>query len=155
MTLALGRQAPSFSLADTGGVTHSPGGGPATLVVFTCNHCPYALAWHDRIAAVARDYPDVKVLAINPTTRSATRATPTTRRLIAARVAEPLVLGGVDRVGLFERISRASCSQSRLACCEAFAWIFVPSIAINPTLTNPASAQSASTSPNRPATAVS
>ena len=26
---------------------------PATVVVFTCNHCPYALAWHDRIAAVA------------------------------------------------------------------------------------------------------
>ena len=39
---------------------------PATLVVFTCNHCPYALAWHDRIAAVADDYPDVKcVLAVN------------------------------------------------------------------------------------------
>jgi hypothetical protein len=38
---------------------------PATVVVFTCNHCPYALAWHERIAAVARDYQDVKVLAIN------------------------------------------------------------------------------------------
>ena len=24
--------------------------------MFTCNHCPYALAWHDRIQAVARDY---------------------------------------------------------------------------------------------------
>jgi hypothetical protein len=34
--------------------------------VFTCNHCPYALAWHDRIAAAARDYPDVRFLAINP-----------------------------------------------------------------------------------------
>jgi len=36
--------------------------------VFTCNHCPYALAWHDRIAGVARDYADrgVRVLAINP-----------------------------------------------------------------------------------------
>jgi peroxiredoxin len=66
MSLALGMEAPSFSLPDTDGVTHSLGGGPATLVVFTCNHCPYALAWHDRIAAVARDYPDVKVLAINP-----------------------------------------------------------------------------------------
>jgi len=66
MSLALGMEAPSLSLPDTDGVTHSLGGGPATLVVFTCNHCPYALAWHDRIAAVARDYPDVKVLAINP-----------------------------------------------------------------------------------------
>ena len=36
------------------------------VVVFTCNHCPYALAWHDRIAAAARDYPDVHFYAINP-----------------------------------------------------------------------------------------
>jgi peroxiredoxin len=66
MTLTIGTEAPSFSLPDTDGVEHSPGGAPATLVVFTCNHCPYALAWHDRVAAVARDYPSVKVLAINP-----------------------------------------------------------------------------------------
>jgi peroxiredoxin len=65
MSTAVGTEAPTFSLPDTDGVEHSPGGAPATLVVFTCNHCPYALAWHDRIAAVARDYPDVKVLAIS------------------------------------------------------------------------------------------
>jgi hypothetical protein len=37
------------------------------VIVFTCNHCPYALAWHDRIADVARDYADrgVRLLAIN------------------------------------------------------------------------------------------
>jgi len=37
------------------------------VVVFTCNHCPYALAWHDRIAQAARDYADrgVRFLAIN------------------------------------------------------------------------------------------
>jgi peroxiredoxin len=61
--------APDFSLPDTEGNTHSLDGAeaPATVVVFTCNHCPYALAWHDRIAAVARDYADrgVRVLAIN------------------------------------------------------------------------------------------
>ena len=41
---------------------------PATVVVFTCNHCPYALAWHDRIAAAASDYAGrgVRFLAINP-----------------------------------------------------------------------------------------
>ena len=66
MSTAVGTEAPTFSLPDTDGVEHSPGDAPATLVVFTCNHCPYALAWHDRIAAVARDYSDVKVLAINP-----------------------------------------------------------------------------------------
>ena len=25
-------------------------------MVFTCNHCPYALAWHGRLNEVARDY---------------------------------------------------------------------------------------------------
>jgi hypothetical protein len=36
-------------------------------VVFTCNHCPYALAWHDRIQDAARDYGDrgVRFLQIN------------------------------------------------------------------------------------------
>ena len=35
-------------------------------MVFTCNHCPYALAWHDRLMQVARDYVDVHFYAINP-----------------------------------------------------------------------------------------
>ena len=66
MSTAIGTDAPTFTLPATDGTEHSPGDAPATLVVFTCNHCPYALAWHDRIAAIARDYRDVKVLAINP-----------------------------------------------------------------------------------------
>jgi peroxiredoxin len=69
-TISTGDTAPSFELPDTDGTTHSlaDGNAPATVVVFTCNHCPYALAWHDRIASVARDYADrgVRVLAINP-----------------------------------------------------------------------------------------
>jgi peroxiredoxin len=65
---AIGEPAPSFALPDTEGVVHEPGGAPATVVVFTCNHCPYALAWHERIVAVGHDYADrgVRVLAINP-----------------------------------------------------------------------------------------
>jgi hypothetical protein len=37
-------------------------------VIFTCNHCPYALAWHERTVDVARNYASrgVRVLAINP-----------------------------------------------------------------------------------------
>jgi peroxiredoxin len=69
MSTDIGTHAPTFSLPDTDGAEHGVGGSdpaPATLVVFTCNHCPYALAWHDRIAAIARDYDDVEVLAINP-----------------------------------------------------------------------------------------
>jgi peroxiredoxin len=67
VTLSVGAEAPSFELPDTNGRPHSPDGAPATVVVFTCNHCPYALAWQDRIAQAARDYADrgVQFLAIN------------------------------------------------------------------------------------------
>jgi len=61
--LAIGDLAPDFALEDTSGQTHSPRG--VTAVVFTCNHCPYALAWHERLLDVARDY-EVQVLLVNP-----------------------------------------------------------------------------------------
>jgi peroxiredoxin len=63
----MGDHAPTFALPDTDGATHEPGEAPATVVVFTCNHCPYALAWHERIIDVARDYANrgVRVLAVN------------------------------------------------------------------------------------------
>ena len=70
MTLAIGAVAPDFELPDTTGTMWSVAhydGAPATVVVFTCNHCPYALAWHDRILEVARDYSarGVRTVAIN------------------------------------------------------------------------------------------
>ena len=59
----------AFTLPDTDG-NPTPlhvDGAPAAVVVFTCNHCPYALAWHERIQDVARDYADrgVRVLQIS------------------------------------------------------------------------------------------
>ena len=65
---SIGEPAPSFALPDTAGVLQEPDGAPATVVLFTCNHCPYALAWHERLIAVAGDYADrgVRMLAINP-----------------------------------------------------------------------------------------
>ena len=62
--MQIGDQAPTFSLPDTSGDEHRPDG--VTAVVFTCNHCPYALAWHDRLLQVARDYDGVTFLAVNP-----------------------------------------------------------------------------------------
>jgi peroxiredoxin len=64
--MRVGDTAPDFTLPDTDGGERGPDG--MTVVVFTCNHCPYALAWHDRILAVARDYADrgVRFLAVNP-----------------------------------------------------------------------------------------
>jgi len=72
MTIALGDVSPGLALPDTNGRTWTVGpvsGGEsqAVVIVFTCNHCPYALAWHDRIVDAARDYADrgVRFLAIN------------------------------------------------------------------------------------------
>lgn len=68
MSLAIGDRAPAFALPDTDGHQHEVAGSdPATVVVFTCNHCPYALAWHDRLLAAARDYAPrgVRFFAIN------------------------------------------------------------------------------------------
>jgi peroxiredoxin len=64
----IGDPAPHFTLPDTEEQSHSPDGDSATVVVFTCNHCPYALAWHDRVLDVARDYAErgVRFLAVNP-----------------------------------------------------------------------------------------
>jgi len=66
--LQVGETASSYELPDTEGRKWPlTGGEQASVVVFTCNHCPYALAWHDRIADAARDYADrgVQFLAVN------------------------------------------------------------------------------------------
>jgi peroxiredoxin len=70
MSLRIGDPAPEFELPAADGTRAGVVAGaigPATVVVFTCNHCPYALAWHERIAAVARDFAGrgVRVLNIN------------------------------------------------------------------------------------------
>ncbi|MGH7747746.1 MAG: thioredoxin family protein [Candidatus Dormibacteria bacterium] len=69
-SLAIGDRAPDFELMDTEGLPHRLAMDPppvATVVVVTCNHCPYALAWHERLLAVARDYSElgVRFLAVN------------------------------------------------------------------------------------------
>jgi hypothetical protein len=67
MPLSIGDQAPALSLPDTDGTEHALADGRPTAVIFTCNHCPYALAWHDRLMDVGRDYGDrVRFLAVNP-----------------------------------------------------------------------------------------
>jgi peroxiredoxin len=70
MTLAIGDAAPELELPGVDGETHALFGedaAPATVVFWTCNHCPYAIAWHDRLVDAARDYlpRGVRFLAIN------------------------------------------------------------------------------------------
>ena len=40
---------------------------PVLVAVFTCNHCPYAVAYEDRLVAIQRDYSGrgVQLVAIN------------------------------------------------------------------------------------------
>lgn len=56
--LALGDPAPGFRLPGTDGRTYSLADyeGTPLAVVFSCCHCPYVIAWEDRLNAIARDY---------------------------------------------------------------------------------------------------
>ena len=51
---------------------------------WTCNHCPYALAWHDRLVEVASEYAErgVRFLAVN--SNDSERYPPTGRRRCAS-----------------------------------------------------------------------
>ncbi|MGW0197506.1 redoxin domain-containing protein [Nonomuraea sp. NPDC003201] len=64
-----GDVAPEFVLPDIEGVEVAlcQEEAKATVVVFTCNHCPWALGWHDRLQQVARDYAarGVRCLQVN------------------------------------------------------------------------------------------
>jgi peroxiredoxin len=69
-TIDIGDRAPALDLPDTEGARHSLAdaeGAPATVVFWTCNHCPYALAWHDRMVDAGRDYGGrgVRFFAVN------------------------------------------------------------------------------------------
>ena len=57
--MVVGDSAPNFELPDTSGEVHSvpaEPAPPATVLVQTCNHCPYVIAWNPRLRAVAEEY---------------------------------------------------------------------------------------------------
>lgn len=67
--LAVGDPAPDFELLGTDGVTYSLEDFEdyaALLIVFTCNHCPYAQAKEPVLNAIAAEYDEVAVVGINP-----------------------------------------------------------------------------------------
>jgi peroxiredoxin len=70
-TLAIGDAAPDFKLPGVDGRNHALADFKAAkllLVVFTCNHCPTAQAYEERISKLHADYKDrgVAVVAISP-----------------------------------------------------------------------------------------
>jgi peroxiredoxin len=65
-----GAKAPPFTLKGIDGKTHSLDelkGERSTVVVFTCNHCPFAQAYEDRLISLAKSLADkgVRFVAIN------------------------------------------------------------------------------------------
>lgn len=69
--LELGAPGPKFELVGTDGERHtlqSLAGNRGTAIIFTCNMCPYSLAYEDRIIALARAYRlrGINFVAINP-----------------------------------------------------------------------------------------
>jgi thiol-disulfide isomerase/thioredoxin len=77
-TLAIGSKAPAFSLKSVDGKTYtltSFAKYKILVIVFTCNHCPTAQAYEDRIIQLVNDYrpKNVGVVAINPNDPSAIR----------------------------------------------------------------------------------
>src|SRR5918996_62664 len=69
-TFGIGDPVPAFSLIDTEGVEHAMPASDApaaTVIVQTCNHCPYVIAWNPRLRAVAEEYAPrgVRFLAVS------------------------------------------------------------------------------------------
>ena len=66
--LSLGDPAPPFELPGVDGGRHSLRDyeGMPVAVVFSCCHCPYVVAWEDRLNEIARDYEGrAGVVAVN------------------------------------------------------------------------------------------
>lgn len=77
-TLAIGSKAPAFSLKGVDGKTYSLASFSKyklLVIIFTCNHCPTAQAYEDRIIQLAKDYKakNVAVVAVNPNDPAAVR----------------------------------------------------------------------------------
>lgn len=67
--LEVGQPAPDFELEATDGQTYGLedfAEKAAVLLVFTCNHCPYAKAKFDVLNDIAAEYDEVAVLGVNP-----------------------------------------------------------------------------------------
>lgn len=77
-TLEIGEPAPDFNLPDIDGKYYRLADfkdADILVVIFTCNHCPTAQAYEDRIKKLTADYKDkgVAVVAISPNDPNAVR----------------------------------------------------------------------------------
>ena len=77
-TLELGSRAPAFNLPGVDGKNHAQkdfSDAKILVVIFTCNHCPTAQAYEERIIKMHEDYRDqgVAIVAISPNDAKAVR----------------------------------------------------------------------------------
>ncbi len=77
-TLEIGQTAPDFELPGVDGKSHKLSDfkdAKLLVLVFTCNHCPTAQAYEDRVIALHNDYKDrgVAIVAISPNDPSGLR----------------------------------------------------------------------------------
>lgn len=77
-TLAIGASAPDFKLPGVDGKTYSLASFknvPVLVLIFTCNHCPTAQAYEDRIIKMTTEYKSkgVAVVAVSPNDPKAVR----------------------------------------------------------------------------------
>src|SRR3954469_16271630 len=104
--LAVGAKAPAFELTNAVNgdvVRFAPGDGKLSVVVFTCNQCPYAKAFEDRIVALGNEYGKRGVVfyAIDPNDDAAypVEATPEMKsRALAKHYPFPYLKDGDSRV---------------------------------------------------------
>jgi len=69
--LKIGDRAIDFSLPGTDGRIYTLSSfviAKAIAIIFTCNHCPYAQSYQDRIIAIQKEYEQkgLRIVAINP-----------------------------------------------------------------------------------------
>src|SRR5437764_10399818 len=77
-TLEIGAAAPDFTLPGIDGKNHSLheyDQAKILVILFTCNHCPTAQAYEQRVLQLDADYKNkgVKLVAINPNDRMPAR----------------------------------------------------------------------------------
>src|SRR5687768_17577921 len=96
LRFGIGDPVPPFTLPDAEGGEHGEplaDAPPATVLIVTCMHCPYVIAWNPRLRAVAEEYMPrgVRFLGIhaNDATRYPADSLDHVKRFVRARMAIP------------------------------------------------------------------
>ncbi len=104
-TLKIGDSAPDWSgIIGVDGKKHSLSDykkAKAVVLVFTCNHCPVAVAYEDRLIAVQKDYKSkgVQVVAVNVNNIPADRLEPMKKRAKDKKFNFPYIYDETQKMG--------------------------------------------------------